>query len=398
MNQYLIMRRGTGVLSCLKKDGHAVEIHMDPLENPHGIGDIYIGRIKNVAWNLNAAFVEIAPQETCYLALEEMKQPIFTKKGPSPRPQAGDELLVQITREPIKTKAAAVTAGVSLPGRYLVLCAGKEGISVSSRLEKQQREHLRETLSRIAAQAPAPVKCSWIVRTNAGAASDEQLYTEFYGLCEKYQAICDAAPYRSCYSCLYKKAPAWIGRLTDLYESDNCEIITDDPDLYGRLQEWLSIHQKEDLARLRLYKDRLLPMDKLYSIDHELSGALDERVWLKSGGYLVIQPTEALTVIDVNSGKFEGGKQKRETVRKINLEAAREAARQMRLRNLSGIIVVDFINQDEPEDVEELMQMLNACVKQDPVRTTVVDRTRLHLVEITRRKKEKSLAEALREA
>ena len=180
--------------------------------------------------------------------------------------------------------------------------------------------------------------------------------------------------------------------------SKNClsEIVTDDHEIYGVLQDYLTANQPEDLQKLRFYDKEQLGLDTLYGISRELENALRERIWMKSGAYLVIQPTEALTVIDVNTGKYVGHKKMRETFFKINCEAAAEIARQLRLRNLSGIIVADFIDMDEAEDRDRLMEFLGKELKKDPVKTVLVDMTPLGLVEITRKKVRKSLREQVR--
>lgn len=185
----------------------------------------------------------------------------------------------------------------------------------------------------------------------------------------------------------------YLARLSDLYEADADRIMTDDTGLY---QELTAISQ--DMAAggsgpALFYEDHLLPMEKLYALDVDLPEALQERVWLPCGGYLIIQPTEALTVIDVNTGKFEGGKKKEAAILKVNKEAAVEIAHQIRLRNLSGIILIDFINMEDSASNQVLLSLLNTKLREDPIRTTLIDMTKLQLVEITRLKKEKPLSE-----
>ena len=175
------------------------------------------------------------------------------------------------------------------------------------------------------------------------------------------------------------------------------EIVVEDVELYEEIKTFLEKHQPEDLKNLKLYQDKLLPLHKLYSLEKEIEHALNERVWLKSGAYLVIQPTEALTVIDVNTGKCVSKKKDDETMLKINLEAAREAARQIRLRNLSGIIVIDFINMDNENSMQALLEFFQRELKKDAITTTLVDVTKLQLVEVTRKKVRKPLHEAVRE-
>ena len=181
----------------------------------------------------------------------------------------------------------------------------------------------------------------------------------------------------------------------NLYDSEVEQVLTDDELLYREIKSYLVEHQPEDVDRLSFYQDDLLPMKKLYSLESQLSQALQERVWLKSGGYLIIQPTEALTVIDVNTGKFEGGKKKETAFLKINCEAAVEIARQLRLRNLNGIIIVDFINMEEEASKAALLSEFDAQLRRDPIRTTLVDMTKLSLVEVTRQKRERPLAECV---
>ena len=201
------------------------------------------------------------------------------------------------------------------------------------------------------------------------------------------------AQYRTCGTCLLRRPQGYLARLSDLYEADADRIMTDDTGLYQELTEYLRIWQPEDLDRLIFYEDHLLPMEKLYALERRLPEALQERVWLPCGGYLIIQPTEALTVIDVNTGKFEGGKKKEAAILKVNKEAAVEIAHQIRLRNLSGIILIDFINMEDSASNQALLSLLNTKLREDPIPTTLIDMTKLQLVEITRLKKEKPLSE-----
>ena len=234
-----------------------------------------------------------------------------------------------------------------------------------------------------------------IVRTNAQDAPEERILEELRFLKEQYRQVLAASRFRVSGSLLYEAEPFCRARLRDVYGQDLEAIVTDQPDIYEDLREYLSRHQPEALPLLRLYQDPLVSLDKVYQLEKALDEALSPRVWLKSGGYLVIEPTEALTVIDVNTGKYAGKKNQQETIKKINLEAARETARQLRLRNLSGIILVDFIDMETAKDQEELLSVLSACCFQDPIKTTVVDMTRLNLVELTRKKVRKPLYEQI---
>lgn len=412
------------IVSLLFQDQKAVEIHCDDDRQDMGIGDIFIGRIQNIARNLNAAFVELAPGKNCYLPLDDLKRPFYTKKGASKSAQAGDELLVQICREGIKSKLPAGTTNLTLYGKYALLTTGNTQLSVSSKLPKAVREKLLAFLKTecagdarwavpavICHQEAAKEKTGetvkaedghgqerpygWLLRTNAGTASEALLRKDMERLRAQYETLIRQAPYRTQGSCLLETPAAYLTRLSNLYDTAAEKIVTDDEVLFSRLHEWLTQYQPEDLPKLSFYQDSLLPLKNLYSVENQLADALSERVWLPCGGYLVIQPTEALTVIDVNSGKYDTGKNKEAAFLKINREAAREAARQIRLRNVSGIILIDFINLASREAEMELLADLELWLRRDPVPTTLVDMTKLSLVEITRTKREKPLAQQI---
>ena len=346
--RFLITKRGEQILSCLMDGSRAVEIHLDARETSR-LGDIWIGKILNIARNIQAAFVEVEPGVTGYLPLEDLKNPVYTKKGKSEGPQAGDELLVQVVRDAQKTKYMTLSTNLTLTGKYVILTNGNPMHSVSSKLGKSDRERLLKVLQE---SVPAGSDSGWIVRTNAAAADE-----------------------------------------ADSYE----EILTDDEDLYEEVSSFLNLHMKESVGRLRLYKDRMVSMTSLYSLESRLQEALSEKVWLPGGGYLIIQATEALTVVDVNTGSYEKGKEKESAFLKVNLEAAEETARQLRLRNISGMIIIDFINMKKQEHKETLLSALRNACRKDPVRCDVVDMTALELVEMTRRKVEAPLAEQVRQ-
>ncbi|MCD8338197.1 MAG: ribonuclease E/G [Lachnospiraceae bacterium] len=391
MNQYIICRMRNAVFSFLLNDGKAVEIHCDREENASILGNIYVGRVRDIARNIGAAFVEIAPGTVCYLPLDEIQNPTFTKKGSSPKLQMGDELLVQLSREAIKTKYPSVTTNLVFHGKYLLLTTGRMQINASSKLAAEEKKRLIELVKEMDGQKEER-SYGWLLRTNAQGADQDTLQRDMERLLTLYQKVLTDGVHRVCHSCVFAAPHAWIARLSDLYDSSAERFLTDDESIWQEAKEYLSACQPEDLPRLSFYQDTLQPLCKKYSLERQLDNALSEQVWLNCGGYLVIQPTEALTVIDVNSGKYEGSsKNRQKAFFKINQEAAREAARQIRLRNISGIIIIDFINMDSADDREELLHYLEGQLRQDPIRTVLVDMTKLSLVEITRMKKEKPL-------
>ena len=401
--KYCIEKMNDCIISfLLSENGHATEIHADKIEEQGLLGNIYVGRVQKVVKNIQAAFVDIAPGLACYLPLEDMKHPIYTKKGPSKELQQGDELVVQVSREAMKTKGPSVTTRLSLQGKYVILDGKQPGIGVSKKLDDGRRTELKGIVESYLMDVPAdsssepliPLgETGIVIRTNAACASEADILEELKKLTQQLADIRGKAPYRTCYSCLHQTPPGWLRRFRGLRLSDTEAIVIEDEKLYLQAEQHLREYLPEVLPMLVHYQDPLLPMHKLYSLERELGEALAQRVWLKSGGYLVIQPTEALTVVDVNSGKYEAGRKKEETILKVNLEAARETARQMRLRNLSGIIIIDFINMETEEAKKQVLGQLREHLLKDPLQANVVDMTKLNLVEVVRKKVEGPLAE-----
>ena len=358
-------------------------------------GRIYIGRVENVVKNLNCAFIEIEKGIKCYYSLEENKKHFFLNPKNTEKVCIGDSMLVQISREAFKTKPATATGKLSLTGEYVVLVSDGTGVSVSGKVKKHPhclalKEKLEETFYK---GKPLPA-FGFILRTNTAEADSAPVLAEAKKLAEQFQEITGQAKYLKAFTKMYEPLPPVVEWLKNLRISDLDEIVTDDREIYELAGQYAAEAVKE---KLRLYEDELLPLYKLYSLETILSRTLNKKVWLKSGGYLVIEPTEALTVVDVNTGKSVTKKDRQEHFLKINLEAAEETAAQIRLRNISGIVIIDFINLEREEDQNTVMEHLRRCVREDSVPVQVVDMTRLNLVELTRKKVEKSLAEQLTE-
>lgn len=370
------------------ENGRASELSFAPDAKNSLLGNIYVGKVKNILTNIHAAFVEIEGGILCYYPLSEKEPPLYTD-GKAGRPlRPGDEILVQVCREAVKTKAPTVTCNLNFAGRYLVLTSGKRQLGISSRLDAGERHRLRRLVEPLAGG-----DFGIIVRTNAAEADEEEIKKELLQLKAVFQSALEHGRCRSCFSLVYREPPSYAVSLRGLPAGKLNRIVTDDPKIFGELKEYLELYQPQDLSLLHLYETEAPSLDSVYGLSKELQNALRERVWLKSGGYLVIQPAEALTVIDVNTGKYTEKKKKEDTFLKINLEAAKELARQLRLRNLSGIIIADFIDMEREEDKERLLSELSQELKKDPVKAVLVDMTPLGLVEITRKKVRKTLAE-----
>lgn len=389
-NKLIVTRHGTRILSCLFSGDELIQVNIEETAQQadrYRLGNIYAGKVKNIVRNINAAFVEIENHTLCYLDLNENKNPVFINTKNNTNIAAGDELLVQISRESVKTKGPTVSSNLNFTGKYLVLTHGKAGIGISGKLNAiKERERLRNIV--------LPFKSEdygFIIRTNAAGVPADTLEKELLHLRSQYEAVKASGIHRSCFSLVFDALSGFLCDIRDSYDKDTEEIVTDDEELF---QEMLSLVEPD---RLRLYHDPQLSLASLYGIEDKISRAVSKKVWLKSGGYLVIEPTEALTVIDVNSGKaVNGHKNPEENFYRINNEAAVEIAKQLRLRNLSGIIIVDFIDMRTDEYRKAIMTTLSEQVLNDPVRTAIIDMTALNLVEITRKKIRKPLHEQIK--
>lgn len=349
-------------------------------------GDIYTARVRDLVPNIGAAFVEIAPKTVCYFSLKENPEPIFLNRKNTPKVCQGDLLLVQIKKAAAKSKASVVSSKITLSGKYLALTREQPRFVGVSRKIKN-----RALCDKLKALVLPYVNedYGFIVRTDAEDASDEEILSELQELKSEYEELLNRAASRPAFTLMKKAESPMLADIKSYRLTDDDEIVTDLRDIYEELSGCLPG------ISVRLYEDALLPLIKAYDMEHKLEMALKPRVWLKSGGYLIIEPTEALTVIDVNTGKFDGsGKDREKTFLKINLEACDEIARQLILRNISGIIIVDFINMAEPSNTNLLAERMQELLAGDPVKAVFVEFTRLGLMEITRKKIRKPLCEA----
>lgn len=415
LNKFIITRQhyvGDSYFTALldEKDKFR-EIAFHPLSEENQVvpGIICIARVKKIAANLDAAFVDIAKGVTCYLETAHIKDAWFSKQCRSGKLTEGDELVVQITKEAIKTKYPIADTKLSLTGKYFVLTNEKRPLAISSKLCADEKERLSsqvqlfEQMQLFEKEAVTDTKQnagqeekrkphSLIVRTNAAGASPEELETEYRKLSSDYQKLVATFHFRTCYSILMPPKKFYENAINHLYQEELGEIITDDKNIFEELQQ-LYAGNPDILSKIRFYENDAISLGTLYSFETQIQRAISERVWMKSGAYLIIQPTEALTVIDVNSGKNTSGKNAEEYYYKINLEAAAEISRQLRLRNISGIVIVDFINMAKEEQRKELMHQFRLSLKEDPVPVRLVDITKLGLVELTRKKERKTLLE-----
>jgi len=379
------------IVSALYENGEPAELHCTKKQEASvaELGNIYVGKVKNIVGNISAAFVEIGNGIECYYSIPENPTPIFTRKIGKKSINAGDELLVQVSKEAVKTKVPTVTSKLSFTGKFCVLTTGDTRMGASLKLEKEEKERLTQIAKEYMSE-----NYGLIMRTNAKGISEDVLKNEIEKLIQEYEKIVLSAQTRVCFSCLKKAPEAYLTELKNVQQEGLEEIVVEDYEIYEETKNYLESYQPEDLNKLRLYEDKLLPLHKLYNLEKQIEKALKEKVWMKSGAYLVIEPTEALTVIDVNTGKCIDKKKDDKAYLKINKEAAKEVAKQIRLRNLTGIILIDFINLSSKELTDELLDFFERELKKDPIATTLVDITKLQLVEVTRKKIRKPFHEA----
>lgn len=400
--RYVITKYGEGVLSFALNAGtgkmeSVIFTHFDEGADDAQIGDIFVAKVKNVAKQINAAFIDYAPGRKGYLPICSDYVPVITNRRYDGRVRAGDEILVQLEKEAVRTKEPVFTMNLSMAGKYSAVSYGNTYKGVSRKCSKAEKEQLRTAI-------PHEIDYGVVIRTNAAqllhaekAADAEVLQPvrdEIRYLNARMSALIQDSLHRTCYSRVWKNAPPYLTQMRDEGIAYR-QIIVDDRQIYDEIKDFVALYMPEQLANITMYHDDTYPLQKLYRVETQLDELLARKVWLRSGAYLVIEKTEAMYVIDVNSGKNLSRKETAEYIYQINLEAAAEIMRQIRLRNLTGMIVVDFINMEDSAQENALLQTLRGLAQKDHIRTTIVDITALGLVEITRKKTTKSLAEQL---
>jgi ribonuclease G len=359
------------------------------------LGDIFKGRIENVLPGMDAAFINIGLQRNALIYAGDIGLSANPIDKPIEQPieklvRVGDELIVQVARPPVGTKGARVTTRLSLPGRFVVLVANSDTVGVSRRLDNED-ERLR--LRRIAEKL-RPLDHGIIVRTEGEGISEAEIAADVGSLTRQIHAIRQRAAQAKPPTMLHKDL-GLLGRLTrDRLSHDTEAVIIDSLEVAQTLRELMANVLPELVDRIKVH-DSTTPIFKAYNLDAEIERATDRTVSLKHGGEIVVDETEALTAIDVNTGRFIGKNRLAETVFQTNMEAVEEAARQLRLRDLGGVIVIDFIDMERTRDRIKVLNSLEAALKQDRARTRIVQISPSGLVEMTRRREGSSLRNIL---
>lgn len=380
-------------------EGELVELFVERTGKERIVGNIYMGRVQNVLPGMQAAFVDIGIEKNAFLyagdILADTQDLEFPDQQQKPEITAniqdlvkpGQEILVQIIKEPVGTKGARVTAHITLPGRMLVLMPNVAYVGVSRRIEdEEERARLRDAIEQI-----CPENMGVIVRTAAQGRSVEDLKADLSFLEKLWKRIEQKSLTTIPPKLLHREETLVFRTIRDMFADDVEHLVINDQEACEKLKAVVDILApgREDSVELYMRDEDIFDY---YSLESKIDKLLARKVWLKSGGYLIIDQTEAFTIVDVNTGKFVGSDDLQETLLQTNLEAAKEIARQLRLRDIGGIIIIDFIDMTGQENKDALIDALNEALKSDPTKHNVVGMTGLGLVEMTRKKVRKSLS------
>ncbi len=360
------------------------------------VGNIYKGRVARVMPGMQAAFIDIGDRRSAFLHAGDVAKMPYVEAGANgegpPAIQTllseGETVLVQVLKDPIGTKGARVTTRTSIPSRYMVYVPGGSGVGVSTRIEDAaERDRLRELVDRV---SPEGGSGGYIVRTAGEGAESDALRADMLYLSRLWAALEAAAREAPCPSLVHEDLPLPLRIMRDLLDEQVAQLRVDSAELCERMRQFAAMFLPGFAERIMLYEGER-PIFDLYGVEDEIERALQRRVNLKSGGYLVFDQTEAMTTIDVNTGAYTGNRNSDEAFLKTNLEAAQVVARQLRLRNLGGIIIIDFIDLNRPEHRQLVLETLKRELASDRSRCVVGEITSLGLVQMTRKRNRESL-------
>jgi ribonuclease G len=380
---------------ALLEDRGLVELY---IERPKRsvVGNVYLGRVADVLPGMQAAFVDIGLEKNAFLYVDELVQPEGVEDVPrrdiSSLVKPGQQLLVQVTKDPMGTKGARVTTDITLPGRFLVLMPFSEFVGVSKKLSDGERDRLHEIVSPI-----VPPGMGVIVRTVAQGASERDLLSDLEFLSRLWKRVQRQAEEALPPEIVYAEMDLALRLVRDVYSRDFKRLIVDDKAMHQKIVSFLKKTSPQLVRTVSLHRDSA-SLFETFDLQPTIDSALRRDVTLPSGGHIVIDKAEALIAIDVNTGSYVGKRNLEDTVLRTNLEAADEVVRQLRLRDLGGIIVIDFIDMEEPAHREQLMHRLQQALSRDRVKTRVQEISRLGLVEMTRKNVTDGLYSALTES
>ncbi|MDP8221856.1 MAG: Rne/Rng family ribonuclease [Candidatus Lernaella stagnicola] len=421
---------------ALLENGHLAELHIELAREQGIVGNIYKGRVTRVLPGMQAAFVDIGLDRAAFLYVADVRDPVndiavFERSGddadservptlpretsesfdevnmemsegamPHPVPavpiedllREGQEIMVQVAKEPIGTKGARITSHISLPGRNLVLMPYMDHVGVSRRIDdEEERARLKEVVEQL-----RPTGMGFIVRTAAEGKDREALVNDVEFLVEVWKSVQKKYDTAKARSLLHSDLSITLRAIRDLFRADIGRVLIDSRDEYDKIMSFFGKHMPRINCTVDFY-DEAEPVFDHFGLEVEIARALQPKVWLKSGGYIIIEQTEALTAIDVNTGRFVGKHNLEDTILKTNLEAIKEICFQLRLRNIGGLIIIDFIDMEKEGNREKVFRALQEQLTRDRAKTNILKISELGLVEMTRKRTRESIARVLSE-
>jgi len=397
---------------ALLENGQMAELYIERKRDASLVGNIYKGRIARILPGMQSAFIDVGLDKAAFLYVSDVFNDYMAYPGLVDEEdedvhlngkqrsdhhapiedllQEGQEIMVQVSKDPIGTKGARVTTYVTLPGRYLVLMPNVEHIGVSRRLtDEAERDRLRSMV-----QALGRKGCGYIVRTVSEGCLEEDIAKDMEFLHLLWENVQRKNETSSAPNMLYSDLDLAFRSIRDLLRQDVSRLVIDSSREYERILEFVRTYFPKLESKIELYESDE-PIFDAFGIELDISRALGRKVWLKSGGYIVIDQTEALTTVDVNTGKYVGKETLEDTILKTNLEAVKEIAYQIRLRNLGGIIIIDFIDREKEENRQKLLAAFREAMEPDRAKNTILEVSELGLVQMTRKRVRESLERVL---
>ena len=419
MPELLISVRPAETRVAYVENGEATDVMVEKTRQKGLVGSIYRGQVIRVLPGMQAAFVDIGLDRAAFLYVGDVRKEVGVEEslklfeedeesstkdkaaGRMDEPlepripiqdllKEGQTILVQVAKDPLGTKGARITTHISLPGRHVVYMPTLKHVGVSRRIEsEEERERLKAIVEKV-----RPSKGGFICRTAAEGATSENIRSDVDYLVLLSKEIFDSYERKKTIGLIHSELDVELRAVRDLVYEEISQVLIDDEKTYKKVRTFASQFMPQLKDKIALYTEEK-PLFDLYNIDLEISRALERKVWLKSGGYIVIDEAEALVVIDVNTGKYVGKKDLEETILKTNLEAVQEIAHQLRIRNIGGIIIIDFIDMEKEAHREKVLNLLRGELAKDRARTNVMGMSPLGLVEMTRKRIRPSLVKTL---
>ena len=386
----------------LVENGVLQEVYIERTNRRGIVGNIYKGKVVRVLPGMQAAFVEVGLARAAFIHAADIQGTARDSDAARKNPEAissllyeGQSIVVQVTKDPIGTKGARLTTHLSIPSRYLVFMPHTQHVGISQRIEsKEERERLRKLVQNCMTAEGLSEQCGFILRTAAEGAGEEEIVSDTRYLQRVWKKVQERTKTVKAPGTIYEELPLHLRTFRDFIRPEVDKVLIDSRENFQNSQEFAKTFVPEVTDKLEYYPGER-PIFDLYGVEGEIQKALGNKVQLKSGGYLIVDQTEAMSTVDVNTGGFVGHRNLEETIFKTNLEAATAIGRQLRLRNLGGIIIIDFIDMEDTEHQRQVLRLLEKVLNKDHAKTKISQVSELGLVEMTRKRTRESLGQML---